>query len=302
MKKIHFILGVILVVFAMSGTSFASLKEFTGTWKNIDPNTGGITTLKISANRDTINVRAWGKCHPEDCDWGTVQAKGYGSNVSANLPKTAKALTAEFVTHFNRTLMAIKPLPGRMLLVEVFTHFKNDNRSAYHKEYRFKPVPPQLAVPVQPLVTEDCIGFNPATATVAKKSGRWKIIDGSHWMFDFGDNNRKARKALGIIKHYGMTKSCFVGRPNPSFQYMLVNNRAPSGAFPNEDCISFNPKKLRVQLIGGRWKIVEGTHYLFDFNNKKSEAKQSLAIIKKHRFTKSCFVGRPHPSFKYLRN
>jgi len=98
-----------------------------------------------------------------------------------------------------------------------------------------------------------------------------------------------------------MTKSCFVGRPNASFQYMRVNNKEPSGAVSGEDCISFNPNTIAVKKVNGRWKIVDGNHYMFDFGNKGAEAKQAFAIIKKYGFTKSCFVGRPDPSFKYLR-
>ena len=53
--------------------------------------------------------------------------------------------------------------------------------------------------------------------------------------------------------------------------------------------------------MDGRWKIVDGDHWMFDFGNKQKEANQALAIIKKHGFTRSCFVGRPGPSFKYMR-
>jgi hypothetical protein len=40
---------------------------------------------------------------------------------------------------------------------------------------------------------------------------------------------------------------------------------------------------------------------MFDFNANEGEARQTLAIIKKYGFTRSCFVGRPDPSFTYLR-
>lgn len=98
-----------------------------------------------------------------------------------------------------------------------------------------------------------------------------------------------------------MTKSCFVGRPNPSFKYMLVNNNSPSGALRGEDCISFNPGTIAVKRFNNRWKIVDGNHWMFDFGNKRHEANQAFSIIRKYRFTKSCFVGRPDPSFTYLR-
>ena len=148
---------------------------------------------------------------------------------------------------------------------------------------------------------EDCIPFNPRTTTVKIAGKNWLIVDGRHSMFAFGNKKNEADKALAIIKHYKMNKSCFVGRPGPSFQYMLVGNSAPKGAMKGEDCVSFNPKTAQVKQIKGNWKIVDGSHWMFDFGNKKKEAYESLKIIKKYGFTHSCFVGRPNPSFKYLR-
>jgi hypothetical protein len=151
------------------------------------------------------------------------------------------------------------------------------------------------------IIKEDCVSFNPDRAEVKHINGRWKIVDGSHWIFDFGNKESEARQSLSIIKHYRMNQSCFVGRPDPSFSYLLVSGSAPFGAFAGEDCVSFNPDTAEVKNIGGRWKIVDGTHWMFDFGGKESEARQALAIIKKYGFNKSCFVGRPDPSFKYLR-
>ncbi len=155
--------------------------------------------------------------------------------------------------------------------------------------------------PSDAALVEDCVSFNPETAEVKQINGRWKIVDGSHWMFDFGSKKAEALKALDIIKHYGMNRSCFVGRPDPSFTYLLVSGNAPVGSFPGEDCVSFNPATIEVKQINGRWKIVDGSHWMFDFGNKKAEADKAYAIIKKYGFRYSCFVGRPDPSFSYLR-
>ncbi|MEJ2040712.1 MAG: hypothetical protein P8X55_17545 [Desulfosarcinaceae bacterium] len=295
MKKINFALAIVFVVGAIAGTCFAGLNEFRGKWENVDANTRGITVLQISVRGTDVRVHAWGSCTPKDCDWGMAKAIAYAPTVSSDLARTARALTAEFKTNFNQTLLVIKPVRGKMLEVDAFTHFTSGNRTDYCNVYKFKPAAPSVSV------REDCIEFNPRTAAVAKKSGRWKIVDGSHWMFDFGNNKAEAEKTLQIIKRYGMTKSCFVGRPNPSFQYMLAHGNAPSGGIQGEDCISFNPDRIAVKNVNGRWKIVEGNHFMFDFGNKEGEAKQAFAIIKKYGFTKSCFVGRPHPSFEYLR-
>jgi hypothetical protein len=178
----------------------------------------------------------------------------------------------------------------------------NSARNIYaDKRSPFINNPPAFATTPGPRAKEDCVGFNPNTTTVKEINKRWKIVDGSHWMFDFEGKEGEAKKALAIIKHYRMNKSCFVGRPNPSFSYMLVNNGAPRGAMKGEDCVSFNPRTAQVKQISNRWKIVDGNHMMFDFAKNAGEARESLGIIKKYGFTRSCFVGRPGPSFEYLR-
>jgi hypothetical protein len=290
--------------------SFAALSQMTGNWQNTDPNTRGITTLVIDGNARNLTMQAWGKCHPNDCDWGKVEAYPYAPDVSSPLEMTAKAASAIFTTSFSQTLVIVKPAGNNMIRAEVFTRFTGySNRNNYTASYTFKrqlrpmPMRPMPGVTPMPLpaLQEDCVSFNPATTTVRNINGRWTIVDGAHLMFNFGDKKAEAMQALRVIKHYRMNSSCFVGRPDPSFRYLLVNGQAPQGNMPGEDCVSFNPNSIEVKNIGGNWKIVDGSHWLFDFGGKESEARKAFAIIKKYGFTRSCFVGRPDPSFNYLR-
>ena len=147
---------------------------------------------------------------------------------------------------------------------------------------------------------EDCIGFNPAKIRVRRINRRWKIVEGSHWILDFEDKESEAYTAYAIIENHGMNSICFVGRPNPSMTYFLSNGNAPVGAMSGEDAISFRWNKIEVKKIQGRWKIVEGSHWMMDFGSKRSEANAALAILKKYRFNKMCFVGRPKPSMTYF--
>lgn len=166
----------------------------------------------------------------------------------------------------------------------------------------FRPrIPPTLAPIAVGSLKEDCVSFNPAGAAVQRIDGRWKIVDGNHWVFDFGDKQDEARQALRIVRHYRANHSCYVGRPDPSFSYLLVAGAAPAGALKGEDCVDFSPATANVAQIQGRWKIVDGSHWLFDFADKEAEARTALRILKHHGFTRSCFVGRPDPSLTYLR-
>jgi len=119
---------------------------------------------------------------------------------------------------------------------------------------------------------------------------------------DFDNNEAEARKALEIIKHYGMNSQCFVGRPDPSMEYYLVNGQTPTGYFSGEDCISFNQATIEVKQVNNRWKIVDGYHSILDFETKEDEARTAFNIIKKYEFNRICFVGRPDPSMTYFRS
>ena len=110
----------------------------------------------------------------------------------------------------------------------------------------------------------------------------------------------EAYKSFRIIKHYKINSTCYVGRPKASLTYLTVNKRAPQGQFKGEDCVSFNPKNLTIKAKNGKFFLVDGSHSLKVFPNRK-EAAAAKRIIQKYGFTKSCYVGRPDPSFTYMR-
>jgi hypothetical protein len=68
-----------------------------------------------------------------------------------------------------------------------------------------------------------------------------------------------------------------------------------------EDCIGFNPANLEVRYVAGRWKVVEGNHWLLDFDQEQHEARQALSYILRYQFRSICFVGRPGPSLTYFK-
>jgi hypothetical protein len=305
MRKIALILTVGALLIAMSSNVSASLRRFEGTWINSNRHTRGITALDIDVSRHGITVQAWGKCHPRDCDWGKVEAEAYAPDASSNIRESAQLISAVFRSGPGKRLLLIRRGDRNELNVEVLMEFGDrSGRSNYFTTETFvrkmrRPGPPPRPRPMD--IREDCVSFNPATTKVRYTHGKWKIADGDHWLFDFGKNKNDAYYALNVIKIYRIDQSCFVGRPHPSFQYLLSSGRAPSGDIRNEDCVPFDPRAIEVRFVHGSWKIADGRHWLFDFGDKESEARQALAIIRKHGFTNSCFVGRPDPRFRYLR-
>lgn len=148
-------------------------------------------------------------------------------------------------------------------------------------------------------VREDCVSFNNATVRLRRINGRWKIVDGSHWIADFGGNAVEAKRAYRIVKFYRFDQQCFVGRPGPSMTYWKSGGGVPGRSMPGQDCVGFDPNNIQVRNIGGRWKIVEGSHWIADFGGRRQEAFQAFNIIKRYRMSKQCFVGRPGPSMTY---
>jgi hypothetical protein len=150
-------------------------------------------------------------------------------------------------------------------------------------------------------VREDCLGFNLDGASVEFIQGSWKIVDGSHWMFDFGNQEQQARRALDIIHYYRMDATCFAGRPHAPMAYLLSSGRAPVGSMPGEQCESFDPGGISLRQTGEFWSILSGTQVLFDFGNREYGAKQGMLAFRHYGFSYRCIVGSTGSSFQYLR-
>jgi len=75
------------------------------------------------------------------------------------------------------------------------------------------------SAPVGPYPGEDAIAFNPANVKASFVGGSWKVVDGQMSMLDFGNKEANAKVAVDIIKFYGFTHQCFVGRPHAPMSY-----------------------------------------------------------------------------------
>ena len=127
MKKV--ITFILVILFLSGSVCFAGIGNFSGTWKNVDSKTRGVTTIKISAKGNTASVHAWGSCTPVDCDWGAVKAKAAPTN----------KLKAFFKNNFSKRIMVLTLTGRNRLKAEVKTHFTdNSGRKDYTARYQFK--------------------------------------------------------------------------------------------------------------------------------------------------------------------
>jgi hypothetical protein len=89
-----------------------------------------------------------------------------------------------------------------------------------------------------PWVPEDRIAFNRANLAVAQFGGRWKVVEGNHWMIDTGSSKAEADRILEIIKHYNLASMCFVGICGDVRPMMYGRcGRRTERIWPGEDCI-----------------------------------------------------------------
>lgn len=175
-----------------------------------------------------------------------------------------------------------------------FTHicfvgrpFQPGKGMMYFRADAMRPVKPQ------PALTEDCIPFDPAKCEVKEIQRHWKVVEGTHWILDFGTRQDAANQALKVIQFYKMNSICFVGRPDAGMMYFKVSGQAPSGAMDGEDAIAFDPATLGLKAQGTGWLVVDGTNQMMMFRTK-ADAQKAIQVIQHYGFTQQCFVGRPY--------
>ena len=193
MKKLVLSLAAIILALAASSVAFAQIGQFEGNWENVDSNTSGVTKLNIKTlnlfGTNIVTLRAFGKCHPTDCDWGTVVATAYAPNVSSNLETTARALTASYNPGFATKLVVVRPLSGDRLQADIYTRFTDGSgRTNYNATYFFK----------REGVGSDCLFYDPRDLKIVFEGATgWLLTDGRSRMLIL-DNREDADRALAL--------------------------------------------------------------------------------------------------------
>lgn len=60
-----------------------------------------------------------------------------------------------------------------------------------------------------------------------------------------------------------------------------------------EDRIGLNPCNVAAVQVASRWKLVDGNHWILDFDQKRAAATRAVQVIKHYELSFICFVGRP---------
>ncbi len=277
--------GVIMLIFTLAASAWADLS---GKWSCDD---GGTYYLRQTGRQ----LYWYAESNASSPAWATVfSGRIYGARIKgrwADVPKGQAAGAGDMelvVSNGGNTLQAVKNRSGY--------RGSRWNRQDPHAPSR------RSLEQLQPPAKDACHPFDPSDIRVQQMDGRWQLIHKRHWLFDFGPDQAAAHKALEVIRHYRMDRICFLGASQQSsFSYLLAKGGIPWGAMDGEDCMAIDPAHLAVSKRQGRWKIVSDKKSLFDFGNRQSEARQALAIIRQHGFTKKCRVGAARANFTYLR-
>jgi hypothetical protein len=113
------------------------IADYLGNWVNANPQMGGITHIEVRDAGGKPTVQMWGKCHPTDCDWGSVDATPFGSNVESR--SVIISLGATFKPNFAERQVTLHLIEKNVLRATVSTHFTDrSDRSDYEKTETFR--------------------------------------------------------------------------------------------------------------------------------------------------------------------
>jgi len=115
------------------------------------------------------------------------------------------------------------------------------------------------------------------------------------------DSSSLTGKALDIVRHYKIDQKCWLGVKGKTTltPYFLVSGKAPAGPYPEENCQTFDPKRLVLKIGTGSprdrnepcWWLMDGDKRIYECawgDDAKTKAEWLLKAINKYGFTHYC--------------
>lgn len=172
---------------------------FTGSiWKRVSGNTGNTSQLKedcLAFNPRALSLRNRGGSGGWTITEGNRLLFAFG-NKKAQAKESLKLIKGY---GFNQSCFVGRPGPSMRYLKKGSS------------------VPSFSASAVKP---RDCININNRTLSLRKNGANWALTDGRSIPLS-SQSKSEMVQAKGIIKKYGLSKQCFVGRPNAPFAFWL---------------------------------------------------------------------------------
>jgi hypothetical protein len=303
-----------LAIFAAA--AHAEATEFLGNWDNPDHDAGGLTHVVISPNGgDRVDVRAYGDCHPNECNWGLEQGKVYSAD-----PKSGRieAIVAVFHFGFAQHRIVFRKAAGVGLQFEMLTDFADGSdkhdftvTGTLRSSAWAGPLSQNWERPAElrtgwgggpragasPSPKETCIPFDTKLARAVERGGTWKLVAGTQTVAEAGSDETSAMLAEAAIHHYRFDRRCTVGGPWKT--YWKSGDAFAKEAMGGAQCLSFNPTTAHLARVGREWKIVDGVTWIAELGQNKEKAEAMLALIRTKHLFAECFVRRPDPVMVY---
>ena len=110
-----------LFVVSLSIAARAS-SGFEGKWVNLDRDTSSITKVVIKREQGALKIRAFGSCHPQDCDWGVT-----------HLRRNARGTTARYDQGFAKKQLFLGLMGRKRLRVRLVVKYRDGRPSRVEK-------------------------------------------------------------------------------------------------------------------------------------------------------------------------
>ena len=303
-----------LAIFAAAAHGEAT--DFLGNWDNPVHDAGGLGHVVISPNGgDRVDVRAYGDCHPNECNWGLEQGKVYSADPKS---KRVEAIVVTFHYGFAQHQIIFRKTPGEALQFEMLTDFVDGSeKSNFTITGTLRPTAwagplsqnwerpaelrtgwgggPRAGASPQPM--ESCVPFDTKLARAVERGGAWKLVAGQQTLAEAGNDETSAMLAEAAIHHYRFDRRCTVGGPWKT--YWKSGDAFPAEKMGGAQCLSFNPTTVHLARVGREWKIVDGATWIAELGQNKAKAEAMLALIRSQHIYAECFVRRPDPVMVY---
>ncbi|MEE8439857.1 MAG: hypothetical protein V3S07_09725, partial [Micropepsaceae bacterium] len=80
-----YLCAAFVLIFAITSSPVsARVADFVGTWEALNQNAGETSTIIVTRNRFGVDVRVFGICQQQECDWGTVSGDIFASGPGRN--------------------------------------------------------------------------------------------------------------------------------------------------------------------------------------------------------------------------
>ena len=300
----------LLAFLLLFGAAHAEASDFIGNWQNPDPKPGGITRIAISPNGgNRVDVRAYGDCHPGECDWGLVQGSVYYAN-----PKSdhVAVIVATFNFGFAHHQITFHKGANGQLVFEMLTKLDdNSERHDYGVVGTLKPtswVGPIAQVwqgqaglqtgwgggargqSVLP-PAEKCTAIDTRGARAASNNGTWTVKANGKVLIGTGRDDQAALLAEAAFRHYRFDRRCTAGGPwKPYWRNAKGFGADRMGGIY---CLTINPTTTHLVLSNNSWNIVDAATTLVELGPFKPQAEAMLGMVRTSKLTGECFIGSP---------